>query len=147
MADDPTGLGARLRKIEALFAGAATPGERDAAAAALARVRARIGEMARADPPVELQFGLTDQWSRRLFLALCRRYGLHPFRRYRQRYTTVMLRAPRGFVDTVLLPEFQELNAELVRYLGEVTERVVREQVFADTSEAPETDAPPQLSG
>jgi hypothetical protein len=37
-------LRARLRKIEALFAGAATPGERGAAEAALARIKARLEE-------------------------------------------------------------------------------------------------------
>ena len=34
----------RLRKIEALFAGAATPGERLAAEAALARIKGRLAE-------------------------------------------------------------------------------------------------------
>ena len=37
----------KLRKIEALFAGAGTAGERDAAEAALDRVRAKLGEMGR----------------------------------------------------------------------------------------------------
>ena len=34
----------RLRKIEALMAGAGTPGERDAATAAMERVKARLAE-------------------------------------------------------------------------------------------------------
>ena len=37
-------LRARRRKIEALIAGAGTPGERDAAEAARIRVRARLAE-------------------------------------------------------------------------------------------------------
>jgi hypothetical protein len=52
----------KLRKIEALFAGAGTAGERLAAEAALERVRARLGELSR--QPSEMQ----DQWSRHLFL-------------------------------------------------------------------------------
>ena len=40
----------KLRKIEALFAGAGTAGERLAAEAALERVRARLGELSRQDP-------------------------------------------------------------------------------------------------
>jgi tRNA nucleotidyltransferase (CCA-adding enzyme) len=79
-----------------------------------------------------------DAWSRLLFLALCRRYGLEPYRRYRQRYTTVLVRAPRRFIDEVLWPEFKELDAELQKYLREVTLRVIREGVHADASEAPE---------
>jgi hypothetical protein len=68
----------KLRKIEALFAGAGTTGERLAAEAALERVRARLTELGHKDSPVEMQFSMPDQWSRHLFLALCRRYGLSP---------------------------------------------------------------------
>ena len=141
---DEAALREKLRKIEALFAGAGTAGERNAAEAALERVRARLAELRRHDTPIEMQFSLPDQWSRRLFLALCRRYGLDPYRLYRQRRTTVMLRVPRGFVDQVLWPEFQELNKALTQYLNEVTVRIIRDAVHRDTSEATEiSDALP----
>ena len=128
----------KLRKIEALFAGAGTSGERLAAEAALERVRARLTELRQQDPPAELQISLSDQWSRRLFLALCRRYGLEPYRYHRQRRTTLMVRAPRLFFDQVLWPEFSELDRALQAYLHEVTLRVIREDVYADASEARE---------
>lgn len=133
-----TQLREKLAKIEALFAGAGSDGERLAAQAALERVRARLAELQKRDPPVEMQFSMPDQWSRRLFVALSRRYGLAPYRYRRQRLTTIVLRAPRGFVDQVLWPEFQELNKALVSYLNEVTLRVIREEVHADASEASE---------
>ena len=135
----------KLRKIEALFAGAGTEGERLAAEAALERVRARLAELGRHEKPIELQFSVPDTWSRHLFLALCRRYGISPYRYPRQRRSTVVLRAPRGFVEDVLWPEFRELDAELRSYLQEVTLRMIREDVFADTSEAPEVNVPPAL--
>lgn len=128
----------KLRKIEALFSGAGTAGERLAAEAALQRVRARLAELQRSDPAIEMQFSMADQWSRRLFLALCRRHGLAPYRYRRQRLTTVMVRVPRGFVDQVLWPEFNELNRALVVYLNEVTLRIIREEVHDDASEASE---------
>lgn len=131
-------LRARLRKIEALFAGAATPGERDAAAAALERVRARLAEQARQDPPAEMQFSLPDQWSQRLFLALCRRYGLKPYRYPRQKRTTVMVRLPRGFAERILWPEFVELDRVLRAWLEEATMRLIREQIHDDASDAEE---------
>lgn len=137
MADEAQ-LREKLRKIEALFAGAGTVGEKNAAEAALERVRARLAELQRSDEPIEMQFSLPDQWARRLFLALCRRYGLKPYRLHRQRVTTVMLRVPKRFVDQVLWPEFQELNAALMQYLNEVTTRVIRDGVHGDTSEAAE---------
>ena len=120
----------KLRKIEALFVGAGTAGERLAAEAALRRVRARVEELARHDPPIEQQFSLPDRWSRLLFLALCHRYGLRPFR-YRRA-------ASRGFVDRVLLPEFTELEGALQVYLHEVTLRVIREEIYDDASDAQE---------
>lgn len=126
----------KLRKIERLFAGAGTEGERDAAEAARERVRARLAELPQMDPPIEMQFSMADQWSRHRFLALSRRYGLQPYRYRRQRLTTVMLRVPCGFVDRVLWPEIQALGDALRVYLNEVTQRVVREEVYGDTSEA-----------
>jgi hypothetical protein len=128
----------KLRKIEALFAGAGTVGERLAAEAALERVRARLADLKQKDPPIEMQFSLPDPWSRRLFMALCRRYGLDPYRYARQRHSTLMVRAPKGFIDQVLWVEFQELHQTLQTYLNQVTTKIIREQVYADTSEARE---------
>jgi hypothetical protein len=128
----------KLRKLEALFAGAGTPGEKNAAEAGLERIQARLAELESSDPPIEMQFSLSDLWTRKLFLALCRRYGLRPYRLPRQRTTTVMLRVPKKFLDQVLWPEFKELSAALSRYLDEVTTRVIREEVHRDTSEARE---------
>ena len=128
----------KLRKIEALFAGAGTAGERLAAEAALERVRERLTELGRQDPSIEMQFSMPDQWSRHLFLALCRRYGMKPYRYYRQRRNTVMVRAPKRFLDQVLWPEFSELDQALQAYLHQVTLRVIREEVYADASEAQE---------
>jgi hypothetical protein len=49
------------------------------------------------EPPIEFRFILTDQWSRHLFVALMRRYGIHPYRYRGQRRTTVMARLSRLF--------------------------------------------------
>ena len=136
--NEETLLREKIRKLEALFAGAGTPGEKDAAEAGLERIRARLAELQTSDPPIEMQFSLSDPWTRKLFLALCRRYGLKPYRLPRQRMTTVMLRVPRKFLDQVLWPEFKDLSAALRRYLDEVTTRVIREEVHRDTSEARE---------
>ena len=70
----------KLRKIEALFAGAATPGEKAAAGAAAERIRQRLGQTAGKEKSIELKFSIPDIWSRQLFIALCRRYGLRPYR-------------------------------------------------------------------
>jgi tRNA nucleotidyltransferase (CCA-adding enzyme) len=71
-------------------------------------------------------------------MALCRRYGLSPYRYRGQRYTTVMLRAPKSFIDKTLWPEYQGLRDALNEYLSEATERIIREEVYGDAREAPE---------
>jgi hypothetical protein len=128
----------RLRKIQALFEGATTAGERDAAAAAIDRIKKVLGVTARTEPSVEFQFSMPDAWHRRLFSALCRRYGLKPFRYKRQRRTTVVVSAPRSFVERTLWPEYLELQAALNSYLNEATERIIREEVYGDAEEATE---------
>ena len=65
----------KLRKISALFEGATTIGERNAAAAAIKRVREALASINKTEQAIEMQFTLPDQWRRRLFSALCRRYG------------------------------------------------------------------------
>jgi len=128
----------KLRKITALFEGAATAGERQAAAAAIDRIRQALDAAVNTQPLPETKFRLADQWQRRLFLALCRRYGLKPYRYPGQRHTTVVLRAPRSFVNHTLWPEYIELQTALHAYLDEATERIIREEVYADADEAAE---------
>jgi hypothetical protein len=128
----------KLRKITALFEGATTVGERSAAAAAIERVKKALTAMVHTEPAVEMQFSMRDHWHRRLFAALCRRYGLNPYRYKRQRLTTVVVRAPRSFVDKTLWPEYLELTKALDEYMNEATERIIREEVYRDARDAPE---------
>ena len=128
----------KLRKITALFEGAATAGERQAAAAAIERIREALNAAVQTQPLPETKISMADQWQRRLFSALCRRYGLEPYRYKGQRYTTVVVRAPRAFFNNTLWPEYLELQAALHSYLNEATERTIREEVYRDAAEAKE---------
>jgi hypothetical protein len=130
----------RLRKIYALFEGATTPGERSAAAAAIDRVKGALAGFAKQEPSREIQVNLPDLWQRRLFSALCRRYGISPYRYKRQRHTTVVVRAPRSFIDQTLWPEYLELRDALNHYLDEATDRIIREEVYGDIAEAAEQE-------
>src|SRR5437764_1406962 len=83
----------KLRKIEALFAGAATAGEKAAAAADAAadRIRAHLGIL----PAPKLR-RKSDSRSRTAgrassFIALCRRYRISPFRYRRMHRQTVIV--------------------------------------------------------
>jgi len=131
----------KLEKIEALHARTDSSGERVAAGHALDRLRSRLRELERSDPVEEVQFGLHDPYTRALFVALLRRYGLRPYRYPRQRRQTVVARVPRRFLDETLWPEFEALADTLSSFLGDITRQVIEEQVWEDASEVP--SAPP----
>ena len=135
----------KLRKIEALFAGAATAGERMAAGAAADRIRERLEQAASTEKEIEVKFSIPDIWSRQLFVALCRRYGLRPYRYPRMHRQSILVRAPKSFLEQVLWPEFEELNAALTAYLAEITEKVIREEVHGETGDADEVDEPRRI--
>jgi len=126
----------KLKLIEALFAGATTEGEKDAAGSALERIKKRLEELQEKDPPVEYKFTMSNMWSRKLFVALLRRYEIQPYRYYRQRHTTVMAKVSKTFVDETLWPEFQELDKILESYLDDITNKIISESIHGDSSEA-----------
>ena len=131
----------KLRKIEALHAGTTVDGEREAARRAAERIRARLVELRGREQDEEFLYRLPDPWKRKLFVALCRRYGLKPFRESGRRHSTVQLRAPRACPERTLWPEFVALCEELDAHLDELTTRVIREAINDDVSEPAEQPA------
>jgi hypothetical protein len=127
-----------LRKIEALHAGAATPGERDAAASARERIKAKLKSIAAHERSEEYRFSMDNPWSRKILVALLRRYGIEPYRYSRQRRNTVMARVPRSFVEKTLMPEFEEMNRALFNHLVRITDDIISQEISNDTSEARE---------
>ncbi len=135
-----------LRLVEALHAGATTEGEKNAAERAKERILDRLQSIEEVDPPVEYRFSMGDMWSRKVFVALLRRYGIRPYRFRGQRHTTVMAKVSNSFVDQTLWPEFQEISKNLQTYLKEVTDRVIAEVIHEDSSEAEVVEKPKQIS-
>lgn len=135
----------KLRLIEALFAGATTDGERMAAGEARKRIQLRLESMVKDDPPIEYRFRMDDPWSRKLFIALCRRYDVRTYRYRGQRHASVMAKVSKRFVDETLWPEYEQLAGLLRTYLSEITDRIVKQAIHQDTSEATEIAAPAQL--
>jgi hypothetical protein len=135
----------KLRKIEALYAGAATAGEKSAAGAAAERIRRKFEAASQKERAEEFKFSIPDPWSRQLFIALCRRYGIKPFRHTRMHRQTVMVRAPASFVQITLWPEFEELSRALTAHLDEITRKIIRDEVHEATQDAEEISEPRQL--
>jgi len=58
---------------------------------------------------------------------------------------TVVVKAPRSFVEHTLWPEFRELSNALAAYLTEITERLIREEVHGETADAEEREEPRRI--
>jgi hypothetical protein len=124
-----------LLKVEALHAGATTHGERDAAEAAIERIKKKLEQFTETDEPIEIKCTFSNGWSKQLFCALAKRYDVQPYRYYRQRFTTVMVRVPGRFMDEVLWPEYKELDAVLEKYIDEMTAKIISEAIFKGSTE------------
>ena len=127
----------KLARLEALFARGATAGERAAAEAALGRMQARLdfAERKVAEQEVELQYILPDTWAVRVFVALCRKHGVKPYRYPRQRRTTVMVRASQREFERTIAAEFRKLHGELTRYFDEMVNHLIADAMKSDGSD------------
>lgn len=143
----------RLAKIKALFAGATTSGERAAAEAAMRRIEGRLAQSSTPVDTIEYRFSLSNPWSLRLFIALCRSKGLKPYRYARMRRTSLCVRAERSRIDQELWPEFQQMDAVLSQYLSELADHIIADCINPDRSDAevvaglPAPDAQSEHSG
>ncbi len=124
-------LRARLAKLENLFQRAGSAGERVAAGAAIDRLKDRL-QSQQANPQIELKFSLPDTWSVRLFVAVCRKHDVRPYRYPRQRRTTVMVRTSERFFDDVIWAEFSRLQTELEIYFEETVDHLISTSMRAD---------------
>ncbi len=79
---------------------------------------------------------MRDTWSRKVFVALLRRYEIKPYRYHRQRHTTVMAQLSKKFINETLWPEFLEISKTLTDYLSDVTDRVISQVLDQESSEA-----------
>lgn len=136
-------LSNKLMKIEALIKGAQTEGEKRAARYAKARLQSKLSKV-----KMEFSVRVDSPWKKRLFMALCHKHGLHPYRYRGQKRTTTMVEVSKEFMDEVLWPEFKgfskmfdELSSEILVDLiqeihggGEATERVITERIAYNNS-------------
>ncbi len=121
-------------KIQALFNNAGTEGEKEAAFAAMGRIKDEIDKNKNMREQ-EFQFSFDNPWSRTLFIALLRKNKIEPFRRHRQKRSTVMAKIKSEFCKNVLWPEFLKLNDELNHFLSQTAQEIIRKAVNSNFSE------------
>ena len=110
----------KIRKIEALIRGAKSEGERQAAEFAKQRLQEKI-------PPKTIEYSIraNSLWKKKLFVALCNKYGLHTYRYARQKHTTTMVRITKPFLDSILWPEFIKYS----KILDTLTEEILADLI------------------
>ena len=89
----------------------------------------------RKEKEIEMRFSVGDRYAKKLFIALARKHGFKPYRRPRQKHTTVNLKGKKSYFDFVLWPEFLELSEDLEFFLDQVTHEIVRNVLSDDFSE------------
>lgn len=100
------------------------------------RIMNRLREIERTEPSVEFRFSLPDDSMRRLFLAMARRYGMQPYRHHGQRRASVMVRAPKFFMESIFNPEFCRATKALQTHLDGVTRRVIAQAIGESSADA-----------
>jgi len=112
-------LAADWRSIESRFAGSGDghPGD---------RIRARLAEARSRHGDAELRYTIADPWEHRLFVAVCSRYGLIPFRRPRMHATTILVKAPESFFQDTIWAQFTALADMLREHLRNYTDEAIR---------------------
>ncbi|GAA6202316.1 hypothetical protein [Aquicoccus sp. SU-CL01552] len=68
----------------------------------------------------------------RIFVALCRKNGIRPYRYPRQRRTTVMVRVRQSRFERTVAEEFRTLHRELTGYFDEMVEHLIADVMKSD---------------
>jgi hypothetical protein len=110
----------KIRKIEALIAGAKSDGERQAAEFAKRRLQDKITAL-----PIEYTVRLHSRWEKKLFIAICRKHGLSTYRYMRQKYTTAMVRVAKPFMESILWPEYNKYASMLHKLIEEISTDII----------------------
>ncbi|MBU1106400.1 MAG: hypothetical protein KKB51_07025 [Candidatus Riflebacteria bacterium] len=125
----------KLLKIQALHEQATTQGEKNAALAAMTRITEQLKNVKPQPQVEELKFSTNNPWSRQLLIALLRKHKIEPYRKPRQKGSTVMARMTPEYCDKVFWPEFLALDKELIGFINRATEEIIKKAVNPDLSE------------
>ncbi|MEA1875470.1 MAG: hypothetical protein U9N86_01280 [Bacteroidota bacterium] len=121
----------KLRKIEALLQRTSSEGERHAAERARDRLQERIS-----DEPLEYTVRSRSSWQKKLFVAVCNKYGYKTYRYHRQKHTTTMVRISKSTMETIIWPEHEQYSALLNKMVTEITDDLIDKIHHGDHEEA-----------
>lgn len=119
----------KIRKVEALIERAGTEGEKQSAIQARERLL-----KSKHDEELEYTIHIQDMWHKKLFLAICHKHALKPYRYHRQKYTTAMVRISKSYLDTIVWPEYLKFAKILEELVEDITADVIS-KIHKDESE------------
>jgi hypothetical protein len=121
----------KILKIEALIAGTKSDGERQAAEFAKQRLQEKMVVQ-----PIEYTVRLCSCFEKRLFVAICSKYGLRTYRYMRQKYTTAMVRVSEPFMNQILWPEYNKYARILQNLIDEISNDLISKIHLVEEDEA-----------
>lgn len=140
------GLIDKLQKIQALYYGATTPGEKMAAAQAMANLKSKIDSYKQQDREIEWKFSMGNYFEKRLLKAILSKHGIESYRYYGQRHTTLNARAGKKIVDEVIWPQYEAMVKVLRNHFDELTNEVIKKALGQDEVEDEIRQEVPQIS-
>ena len=96
-------------------------------------IRARLADVRTRERDIALSYTVPDPWEMALFIALCRRLSLDPFRQPRRHQTSVSVLAPESFGRTTLWPMFADMADALRSHM-----RIMLDEALRDAFEGAE---------
>jgi hypothetical protein len=93
---------------------------------AIEAIRRQLGERRAREGDIEYRCSVADPSMQRVFVVVCERYGIEPYRVPRQRQSTISIRAPRSFIQEILWPLFEEMARLVEEWLYEKTSELMR---------------------
>lgn len=140
------GLIDKLQKIEALYLGATTAGEKAAAAQVMANVQNKLESYRQEERTMEWKFTLKNYFERRLLKAILSKYGIESYRYYGQRHTTLNAKVTNKMVNEVIWPQYLEMNKVLRSHFDELTNEIIKKALGQEDTEDEIREEAPQLS-
>jgi hypothetical protein len=140
---EPASLAATLRQVEERYVHV-TGGPEGARGVDV--IRARLAHVRTRERDIALSYTIPDPWEMALFIALCRRLGLDPFRQPRRHQTSVSVLAPEGFGRTTLWPMFADMADALRSHMRTVLDEALRD-AFEGADAAENANGPRPGSG
>jgi len=92
---------------------------------ALRVIRRRLEDTRAREPSLDITWVVDSPQLQRVFAALCARYGIEPFRRPRQRMSTVNIHVPRSWGEEVFGRVFDEMAPRISEWLDAQTDALM----------------------